>query len=309
MALPSRLTVGTMNFGRRTPAAEAQRIVDRAIERGATFFDTANVYGDGESESVLGAALGRRHGQVGIATKVGLLRRGGKVEGLSFSRVTESLAESLKRLRCDRVDVYYLHAPDPLTPFAETLDALQGLLEQGRIGAWGVSNFAAWQILELQRLCDTRVMARPAVSQVLYNLLVRQLDVEYFAFAVRHPIHTTVYNPLAGGLLALEGHAALPSSRLETNPLYRRRYGSEAFAELARRFFALAGDYGLSSTTLAYAFCAGTSGVDSTLAGPGELAHLDAALDGVATTLSAECRAAIDHLHRSALGTDACYAR
>src|SRR5688572_32184493 len=90
-----RVSVGTMNFGARTPAPEAQRIVDRAIERGATMFDTANMYGEGESERILGAALKGRRDGVRIATKVGLLRQGGRPEGLSAARVLAAIDESL----------------------------------------------------------------------------------------------------------------------------------------------------------------------------------------------------------------------
>src|SRR4051812_7928327 len=105
-----------MNFGGRTPAPEARRIVDLAMDRGATFFDTANVYGDGESERLLGEALKGRREKAGIATKVGLLRRDGKPEGLAGARVVAALDESLKRLQTDYVDLYYLHVPDKTTP-------------------------------------------------------------------------------------------------------------------------------------------------------------------------------------------------
>jgi aryl-alcohol dehydrogenase-like predicted oxidoreductase len=300
-----------MNFGARTPAAEAKRIVDRALERGASFFDTANLYGEGASERLLGEALRGRRDRAQIATKVGLLRRG-KPEGLSAARVTAALAESLQRLGTDFVDLYYLHAPDPSTPISQTLDALQELMHAGKIRAWGVSNHAAWQILELQAACDARGMPRPAVSQVLYNMLVRQLDIEYFAFARRYPIHTTVYNPLAGGLLARTpspGAPAPPGSRLETNKLYRARYGSDALLQLAERFGELAQAEGMELVTLAYAWLAGRPGVDSVLAGPASVPHLDAALDGCAVKLSPEVRAKADALHRSFVGTDASYAR
>ena len=280
-----------MNFGGRTPRDEAQRIVDRALERGATFFDTANLYCDGESERILGQALRGRREKVGIASKVGLQRRGGRAEGLSAERVRAALDESLQRLRTDYLDLYYLHAPDPQTPLEQTLDALQAALEAGRIRAWGVSNHASWQILELNVLAERRGMPKPQVSQVLYNLLVRQLDVEYFAFARRHRIHTTVYNPLAGGLLArpVQPGAAIPAgSRFEKNKLYRQRYWSQTFLRLSAQYADLARSAGMEPVTLAYAFAASRPGVDSVLAGPGTVAHLDAALDGCATTLPAD---------------------
>src|SRR2546427_684294 len=112
---PPALVVGTMNFGKRTPEPEAHRIVQRALERGLTFFDTANVYVDGESERILGRALGKRRPEARIATKVGI---GGKSdpEGLAPERVTAALEESLRRLGTDRVELYYFHKPDHSRP-------------------------------------------------------------------------------------------------------------------------------------------------------------------------------------------------
>jgi aryl-alcohol dehydrogenase-like predicted oxidoreductase len=307
------VTVGTMNFGGRTPEPEAKGIVHRALERGACVFDTANVYGDGEAERVLGRALVGRGEAARVATKVGLLRRDGRPEGLAARWVKTALDESLVRLGRERVDLYYLHAPDEATPLEETLDGVQAVLESGKAAAWGVSNFAAWQIGELNTRCDARGMPRPAVSQVLYNLLVRQLDLEYFAFARRHPIHTTVYNPLAGGLLAREvapGAPVPPGSRFEKNKLYRQRYWSDALLERAAAYRALGREVGMEPSTFAYAFLRGTPGVDSVLAGPASCAHLDAALDACdGPPLPADLRAKVDALHRAFTGTDVSYAR
>ncbi len=312
----SPLALGTMNFGTRTPEAEAARIVARALEAGVTLFDTANLYGNGESERICGRLLREAHarGEVAIATKVGLLRQRGKPEGLGAERVVNALEESLQRLGTGHVDLYYLHAPDPRTPIDETLDGLARLLESGRIRAWGVSNFAAWQLLELIVRADARGLPRPRVSQVLYNLLVRQLDVEYLAFARAYGLHTTVYNPLAGGLLAREakpGEAPPKGTRFDTNPLYRSRYWSEAMISGAARYRALAEEAGLSPVTLAYAWLAQrkTEGIDSVLCGPATVAHLDAAVEGMSVALAPELVAQIEALHRELTGTDARYAR
>lgn len=306
------LTLGTMNFGKRTPEEIARRIVDRALEQGLTLFDTANFYGDGVSETILGRALADRRERARIATKVGLLRVGGKSEGLSARRIPVALDESLARLKTDFVDLYYLHAPDPGTPFEETLDALAPLLASGKIRAWGVSNFASWQILELMRLADARGMPQPQVSQVLYNLLIRQLDLEYFAFTRAHPIHNTVYNPLAGGLLARkpEVGAAIPKgSRFDTNRMYPARYWSDALMGLTAQYAAVAEEAGVDLVTLSYAWLAQRPGVDSILVGPGSLEHLEAATAALGATLSAETLARIDQVHRAFVGTDVSYAR
>ena len=160
---PAPLVLGCMNFGKRTPEREASRIVDLAIERGVRLFDTANAYGDGESERVLGRILGGRRGQVHIATKVGWWRQ----EGLGAERVRAALDESLARLGTDYVDLYYLHVPDPATPIAATLEGVHDVLFSGKAQRFGISNFASWQVLETIHECMIHGIARPTVGQHL----------------------------------------------------------------------------------------------------------------------------------------------
>ncbi|WP_437569054.1 aldo/keto reductase [Sorangium sp. So ce542] len=309
---PPALVVGTMNFGGRTPPEEAERIVGRALERGIAAFDTANLYQDGASERILGRALRGRRAEAQIATKVGLRRVRGKAEGLGRAQVIRAVEESLGRLGTDRVDVCYLHAPDPETPVEETLAAIDALLAQGKILSFGVSNHASWQILEIIARRDAEGKSRPAVSQVLYNALIRQLDLEYAAFARRYSVPTAVYNPLAGGLLTgrhAGPDAAQAGSRFEGNRLYQRRYWSARMFELAAGYAAVAADEGMSLLALAYAWLAGRDVVDSVLVGPTLAEHLDAAADAIARPLSPEAARRMDALYRDHLGTDASYAR
>jgi aryl-alcohol dehydrogenase-like predicted oxidoreductase len=309
---PIRIAVGTMNFGKRTPEAEALRIVDRALERGLRLFDTANAYVDGESERILGRALRGRRERALVATKVGWARIGGRAEGLGRDRVLAAFEESRHRLGVDVIDVYYLHVPDHETSLGETLGAISELLEAGRIRAWGTSNFASWQILEANGICDARGIPRGAISQQLYNLLIRQLDIEYFKFTRKHPIHTTVYNALAGGLLSGRFDRAAPApagSRFDGNALYLGRYWSDRFFDLVDAFRAVASDEGMTLAELAYAWLAGTPGVDSILVGAATVEQLDFAIDACARTVSAEARTRIDALYKAFQGTDATYAR
>ncbi|HEY3819409.1 MAG TPA: aldo/keto reductase [Polyangiaceae bacterium] len=309
---PPALALGTMNFGKRTPADESERIVRRALERGIRVFDTANAYNGGESERILGRALGRDRDRVVVATKVGFGRVAGKPEGLAAEVVARALGESLERLGMDRVDVYYLHVPDHATPVEQTLDAMERELDAGRVRAWGVSNYAAWQILELDHLAETRAMAPPVVSQVLYNLLHRQLDIEYFAFTRRFPIHTTVFNPLAGGLLSGKHHAGLaPSrgSRFDENALYQRRYYTPAMFERVEQLRGVAESEGITMVALAYAWAAARPGVDSILVGPASVQQLDDAVEAVGRALSGAALARIDELARAWNGTDTSYVR
>jgi aryl-alcohol dehydrogenase-like predicted oxidoreductase len=306
---PVTLALGAMNFGKRTPPAESERIVARALERGITFFDTANTYNDGESEKILGKALRPVRDRVTLATKVGAGRVAGKPEGLSRARILAAIDESLRRLGTDHVDVYYLHVPDHATPLEESLGAMEELRVAGKIGALGVSNYAAWQILDMM---NTPGAPRPAISQVMYNLLIRQIEVEYLGFSRRHPVHNTVYNPLAGGLLtgrhARTGETE-KGSRFDKNRLYQGRYWSDRFFDLVESYRPIAAAEGMSLVELSYAWLAGRPGVDSILVGPASVAHLDAALDACQKSVSPEARERIDAVHRAYLGTDASYVR
>ena len=309
---PPALALGTMNFGKRTPAVESERIVRRALERGIRVFDTANAYNGGESERILGRALGREREGVVVASKVGFGRVEGKPEGLSPAAIERAIAGSLERLGTDRVDVYYLHVPDHATPIEQTLDAVKRQVEAGRVRTWGVSNYAAWQILEMNHLADARSLARPVVSQVIYNALHRQLDVEYFAFARRHPIHTTIYNPLAGGLLAGNHRmdAAPPrGSRFDDNAFYQRRYYTRAMFERVEQLRAVANSEGMTMVALAYGWVAAQPGVDSILVGPASVQQLDDAVEAMQRTLSRDAVARIDELAREWSGTDTSYVR
>ncbi len=291
------LVVGTMNFGKRTTEAESRRIVARALERGLTFFDTANVYNDGESERILGRALGKQRGEAQIATKVGIGKMS-DAEGLAPERIAAAIDESLQRLGTDHVDLYYFHKPDHARPLSASVHAMEKLVEQGKVRAWGASNFASWQLGEMTR------WGKPRVSQVIYNLLIRQLELEYFRFAGQYRIHTTVYNPLAGGLLA-----GKPGARFEGNRMYQTRYLNDRMFELVAAYGKLAAELELSTVELAYAWLASRPEVDSILLGPASVEQLDAGIDGTARTLPPGALEKIDAVHRSYVGTDVSYAR
>jgi aryl-alcohol dehydrogenase-like predicted oxidoreductase len=305
------LSVGTMNFGKRTAPDESERIVARALERGLVFFDTANVYNEGESERILGRALGARRERCFVATKVGLWGMPRNKEGLGKATLLRAIDDSLSRLGTDYVDVYYLHAPDPGTPVEETLDAMKALLDAGKVRAWGVSNYAAWQILEMSHLADARGMPRPVLSQVIYNVLIRQIEVEYLRFAEKHPIHTTVYNPLAGGLLTgKRARGEVPKgSRFDGNRMYQRRYWSDRFFDQLDALTGVAREEGVSLVSLAYGWVAAQKGVDSILVGPASVEQLDQAIEACHQRLSPAALARIDEIQYALSGTDAKYAR
>lgn len=307
------VALGTMNFGKRTPAAEADRILARAVERGVTLLDTANVYTDGASEEITGRFAKGHPDKVLVATKCGMngfFR--GKPEGLSRAAVLAAADQSLSRLGTPTIDIYYLHVPDHSVPLEETLAAIGELLDKGKIRAFGVSNYSSWQILEIFHHCDAAGLPRPVIAQQLYNALIRQLDVEYARFARKYRLHTTVYNALAGGLLSgryHKGDSAPPGSRFDKNKLYLGRYWNDRFFDLVATYDALAQKAGMPLVDFAYAFLAGAPLVDSVLVGPATVAHLDAALDGLDKALSPEIRAEADAIHRAFQGTETTYCR
>lgn len=309
---PVGVALGTMNFGKRTPEAEARRIVDRAWERGVRVIDTANVYENGESERIVGRAVGARAHEWTIATKVGLDRKGGKPEGLSPAAIRAACDGSKKRLGVDAFDVYYLHAPDRDTPVEATLETMFELIRSGVARAIGVSNFASWQILEMIQFAERNDGPRPVVAQQLYNLVVRQLDVEYFRFASRYGLFTTTYNALAGGLLARDDISLdriPPGSRFDKNTMYQRRYLSKALFEARSEYMQVAREAGMPLGVLAYAWLASRADVDSVLVGPATTEQLDFALDALARPLDAEHLQRIDRIAQNLAGTDARYAR
>ena len=307
---PPRLALGAMNFGKRTPEADARRIIAAAEEHGITLLDTANVYNEGESERVVGRAIAKRRQAFVVASKVGLARRGHEVEGLGKARVVAACDESLERLGTDHIDIYYLHAPDHRTPIEDTLEGIATLLKAGKIRSWAVSNYASWQILEMFHLCERSGLAKPIMSQVIYNLLVRQLEHEYFRFTAKYRLHSTVYNPLAGGLLSGKyrpGSKWEAGGRFDANTMYQRRYWTERLLEVVETYEKVAAPMDL--VTLAYAWVAGRPGVDSILIGPGSLEHLEAAVRGSNAVLPPEMRQRIDETHYAYVGSDATYAR
>lgn len=312
MSSAPSLVLGTMNFGKRTSASEANRIIAAALDAGITEFDTANAYVGGESEKILGRAVRSRRGDVRIATKVGFGRVAGHAEGLSPKRIAIALDESLARLQTDYVDLYYLHVPDHAVPLKESLSALAQLLDQKKIRSWGFSNYAAWQGVEMLQLCPSLGLPPPIVGQQLYNLLIRQLDVEYFRFAKAYGIKTMAYNALAGGLLSGRRHALdeIPKgSRFDGNKLYTDRFWSKTFLSLSETYRAIAETAGLSLLELAYGWLASCGSIDAILLGPASVEHLDDALRGCGKRLSEETLAAVNVAHRTHLGTSTTYVR
>lgn len=202
----SVLGYGANNLGRKGSASEdvvgAKKVVDAALDVGVTYFDTANVYGyePGLSESLLGKALGDCRDDVVIATKFGLPVAGEPKELARGSRryIVEQCEASLQRLGTDWIDLYYYHSPDPLTPVSETINALDDLVDQGKIRYYGVSNTAGWQLADVwHHSCPQHFVA----TQNNYNLLDRRAEQEIVPAAQHFGLGLVPYYPLAAGIL------------------------------------------------------------------------------------------------------------
>ncbi len=198
----SRLSFGTLTFGSSMDEAAASRAIDRCLAEGINFFDTANVYNKGASETVLGKALAGKRQTVIVATKAGFKTGVPDDEaGLSCAAIRKSLDASLKRLQTDYVDLFYLHLPDYAVPIEETLAAMDEAVRVGKVRYPAVSNYAAWQVCEIRWIAEKSGFKPFFVSQPMYNVLARGIEDEYLPFCKRFNIAVVPYNPLAGGLL------------------------------------------------------------------------------------------------------------
>jgi aryl-alcohol dehydrogenase-like predicted oxidoreductase len=255
----SRVGLGCNNFGRRLDLAGTRAVVEAALAAGITFLDTADVYGDGDSERFLGEVLEGRREQVVLATKFGF-GGGGSAAGGSREFIRRSLDASLERLRTNYVDLYYYHRPDGVTPMAETIGALTELVEEGGVRAIGISNVSAQQL-------DEAVQAGAvAAVQNEYSLLDRKVEADVLPRCRELGVGFVPYFPLASGLLTGKYRRGAPppsGSRLEgrSERLTDEAFdGIEALEERARA-------HGRPLLELAIAALASEPGVASVIAG------------------------------------------
>ena len=267
------LVLGTMTFGDTADAATSRAMVDAALESGITSLDTANGYAATRTEEILGEVLAGRRDQVTLATKAGIYP--GDAGGsplLSRKGIRSSLEASLRRLRTDHVDLFYLHQPDRTVTVDETAEALAEVVSAGLAKAVGVSNFAAWQIADLTVACEQVGGPPPVVAQQLYNLVARRVEDEYAEYATTHGLATIVYNPLGGGLLtgrhsfdADPGDGRFGSSALSS--MYRDRYWNRSLFEAVDALSTIASDAGLGLPELSLRWLLSRPVVTSVLLG------------------------------------------
>ena len=200
--LVSAMGLGTNNFGSRLDEAATGRVLDQALALGVTFIDTADVYGQGASELVIGRLLGSRRKDVVLATKFASpMGDGHDRRGTSRRWLMTAVEESLRRLDTDVIDLYQIHRPDPETPIEETLRALDDLVTAGKVRYVGYSNFAAWQMVEGQWIARTEHLVRPISAQDHFNLVRREVESGVLPVARAHGLGVIPYFPLESGFL------------------------------------------------------------------------------------------------------------
>lgn len=275
----SRLCLGTMNFGPQTSEADAFAIMDRALELGIQFFDTANVYGwklgEGVTEQILGrwfAQGGGRRERVVLATKVyGRMGEGPNDRGLSALHIRQACEASLRRLRTDYIDLYQMHHVDPEAPWDEIWQAMETLVQQGKVVYVGSSNFAAWNIAQAQETARARHFLGLVSEQSLYNLNARTIEMEVIPACRAYGLGLLPWSPLAGGLLggavaaAKEGRRA--SERM-AKTLEKHRARIEAYE-------AFCAELGRAPAEVALAWLLRNPAVTAPIIGPRTLAQLD----------------------------------
>ncbi len=300
----SPLCLGCMMFGRRTSAEDSYAIVDRALDAGVNFLDTANVYARGLSEEITGEAL-RRNGKrqrVVLATKVHgrMADDDPNAEGNSRRHIVAACEASLQRLKTDYIDLYQIHRPESGTPIDETLRALDDLIRAGKVRYIGTSTFGAWQVVESLWVSRELGLNRFVSEQPPYNILDRRVERELVPMALTYGIGLIPWSPIAGGLLSgkYRRNQGPPSgSRYadDSNPNYKRRL-VEGIYDVLEPLEALAQSKDCTLVQLALAWLLGQPGVTSPIIGPRTMEQMDEYLGAQSVTLSAEDRRQIDAL-------------
>ncbi|MGW6129095.1 aldo/keto reductase [Cellulomonas sp. NPDC055163] len=297
------LTLGTMNFGRWQEEDESVRIIRSALDAGITSIDTADVYGHGRSEEIVGKALaGGRRDDVFLATKFqGQVGSNPQHAGSSRRWIVRAVEDSLRRLGTDHLDLYQAHRPDPHTDLLETLRALDDLVRQGKIRYYGTSVFPAHQLVEAQWLAERHALVAPHTEQVPYSLLVRGVEREVLPVAQRYGLGVLSYGPLAAGWLSGRyrvGGEQPESARADLIPgrfdvsldrNQRKLRAADALAQLAE-------DNGLPLVELALAFTLNHPAITSAIIGPRTQEHLEAYLKATTVTLTDDVLDRVDEI-------------
>jgi len=223
----SELCLGTMVFGQQVDETTSIKIINRAVDLGINYIDTADVYAEGRSEEIVGKAIRGMRDNIVLATKVrARTAPDPNGEGLSRKHIMRNLEASLKRLGTDYIDLYQVHRTDPATPLKETMATLSDLVRSGKVRYIGCSNFPAWQLEKALRISEVGGLEAFTTVQPRYNILDRDIERELLPLCVEEGIGVVPYSPLAGGVLTGKYHADRPppeGSRGQLRPAFISR--------------------------------------------------------------------------------------
>jgi aryl-alcohol dehydrogenase-like predicted oxidoreductase len=302
----SELCLGTMTFGHETDEEGAHAQLDRFVEAGGTFVDTADVYTSGASEEIIGRWLADRSRDV--ADRVVIATKGRfpfeavpNAGGSSARHLTRAIDESLTRLGRDHVDLYQVHAWDPRTPLEETLRTLDGFVRSGRTRYYGFSNFTGWQLTKAVHLARQLGLAAPVTLQPQYSLIVREIEWEVVPAALDGGLGLLPWSPLGGGWLSgkyQRDQRPSGSTRLGEDPgrgmeAWERR-GTDRTWDIIEAVQRIADARGTSMAQVALAWVTSRPGVTSTILGARTLEQLDDNLGSIDVVLELEELTALD---------------
>ncbi|GAA1048777.1 aldo/keto reductase [Arthrobacter russicus] len=295
----SRLVLGTMNFGPVTTEADSHQIMDRAVGVGINFFDTANVYGwdkKGSTENIIGnwfAASGKREDVV-LATKVyGSMGDGPNSEGLSAKHIRRQVEASLKRLQTDYIDLYQFHHVQRNTPWDEIWQAMDVLIQQGKVLYVGSSNFAGWHIAQASEAAASRHFLGLVSEQSIYNLMNRNVELEVLPAARHYGLGVIPWSPLAGGLLG--GVLAKGKTAVRGTDDYRKGLLA-ANRDKIKAFEAFSKELGHHPANVGLAWLLAQDGVTGPIVGPRTVAQLEGSLEALKVRLKKADLARLDEI-------------
>ncbi len=289
----SRICVGGLSFGNDEPwkieLDDARLVVNRAIDLGVNFFDTANRYSNGRSEEILGELLAGRRDDVVIATKVGLPPGEAlSVRDLSRRHILDQIKKSLRRLRTDYVDLYQIHRWDSQTPLEETLSTLTGLVQQGSVRYIGASTIWAWQLMEAECLARSRGYERFISVQNHYNLVYREDERELIPLCRHIGVGVLPWSPLARGFLTGKYTRDKKSEdvRFQSDRYLKERYFREEDFDVVERLVEVAKQKGVSCAQVALAWLLHKDYVVAPIVGMSRVDHVEEAVAALDVRLS-----------------------
>ncbi len=295
----SQLCFGTMSFGAEADEQMSARMFHRCREAGINFFDCADVYSQGSAEQILGKLIDGCRDEIVLTSKVcGPMADDVNGRGLSRRHIVAAAEASLRRLKTDRIDIYFAHKFDPDTELEQVLHAFEDLVRSGKILYPAASNWAAYQTATALGVSRREKIAEFQCIQPMYNLAKRQAEVELLPLALAENLAVVPYSPLGGGLLSGKyGKGRRPATgRLQEKEMYSKRYSLERYFEIADRFCEHAEKHSIAPATLGVAWVLSNPAVTAPIIGARNLEQLEDSLAAADIDMTPEWRAEITAL-------------